>query len=403
MELLQQIMARADLSEEEVLHNLQVKKSEFQGLINDEAAARLIAKELGIFIEEEESGEFFNLADVQLAKPSETNSIVRVMGIYSPKSFETERKKGKVCNLEIADNTAKATLVLWDEDVRWMEKNGLERGDVLVLRGAQVKSYNPLELHSSLLTEILQLKPPEFAGSKYSRPLPLQVSRLADVKSLKEGDAADLFGRVTQMSEIREFNREGRIGRVLNLAIADASGTPITVVLWGYHAEHANYGLKPGMAMKIEGGQVKKSPSGLELHLNWASNLIIEPKAHNLLKEEELLSNTLPTVRILDLKAGERGIVKAYLSKIDKVEMESGILHVQAQIRDEIGVPVHFHGRRALEILQLRNLPKVPLGLVLKLKEEYIKGKRVSLVARKEKDPTGKVAKYYCEHVMHFV
>ena len=77
-------------------------------------------------------------------------------------------------------------------------------------------------------------------------------------------------------------------------------------------------------------------------------------------------------------------------------------LSVQAELRDEINVLVNFSGRQALEILQLRSIPALPLDLMLKLKEEYIKGKRVSLVARKEKDKTGRVAKFYCEHILHF-
>lgn len=424
--LIDRIMEKSELPEEEVRHNIILKKAEFQELIDDWAAARLIAKELGIALEEDNGEEFFALADVQLARPSEANAIVRVMNVYSPKNFKTERKEGKVCNIEVADNSARATLVLWDEDVRWMEKNSLERDDVLVLKGCQVKSYSPLELHSSLLTEILLVRTGEFLGSKYYRPLPQQPSKIAKGSDLREGETVDLFGRVSQIGELREFKREKGEGKVLNIALIDAAGANVPVVLWDYSAERASKQLQPGMAIKIENALVKKSMGGgLELNLNWASNLVLEPKAHNLRKEEELLSDTLPTVRLLDLKSGERGIVKAALSKIDRAELRPknaatargsigaampvcqenppSQLFVLAQIRDEINVPVQFVGRQALEILQLRSIPKIPLELVVKLKEEYIKGKRVSLVARKEKDRTGTVARFYCEHVMHFV
>ena len=432
--VIDRIMEKSELSEEEVLHNIRMKKAEFQELIDEPAAAKLIAKELGVQIEEEENG-FLSLSDVQSGRQAEANVVVRVMNIFSPKSFETERKKGKVCNMEVADNSARAVLVLWDEDVAWMEKNALERDDVLVLKGVQVKSYNPLEIHSSLLTEIILLKPSEFIGSKYYKPLPQQPSKTVLGKDLREGETVDLFGRVLGISEMREFRRESRIGKVLNILIADASGMQVPVVLWDYQAERASRALNPGMAVKIENALVKKSMAGLELGLNWSSNLVVEPRAHNLRREEELLSESLPTVRILDLKAGQRGIVKATLSKIIKAEIveagskpaqkfkdfatgrNAGIvasheaaqsggdpknLSVQAELRDEINVLVNFSGRQALEILQLRSIPALPLDLMLKLKEEYIKGKRVSLVARKEKDKTGRVAKFYCEHILTF-
>ena len=162
------------------------------------------------------------------------------------------------------------------------------------------------------------------------------------------------------------------------------------------------------MAVKIENALVKKSMAGLELGLNWSSNLVVEPRAHNLRREEELLSESLPTVRILDLKAGQRGIVKATLSKIIKAEIveagskpaqkfkdfatgrNAGIvasheaaqsggdpknLSVQAELRDEINVLVNFSGRQALEILQLRSIPALPLDLKKEIEGRVYKRK----------------------------
>ncbi len=402
-DLIEKIMAKSELQEEEVLHNLAMKQKEFGDLIDEHAAAKLIAKELGIPIqEEEEKITYLKIEEIKQTKPPEVSTIARVINIFSPKNFETERKKGKVCNLEISDETSKATLVLWDEDVRWMERSSLERDDILLIRNAQVKTFNPLELHSTLLTEFEILKPQDFANSKFYRPLPQQPARLADSSSLKEGETIDLFARVVQLTEIKEFQKAKGIGKVLNILVSDNEGRQIPVVLWDYAAEYGSKNLNPNDAIKMENAQVKKGLTGLELHLNWPSHLIKEPKNHNLKKEEDLLKELLPTVRILDLKTGGKGIVKAVLSRIDKAEMKNGELFVQAEIHDEINVPVQFSGRRALEILQLRNLPKIPLELALKLKEEYLKGKRVSLVIAKEKDRTGRIAKYNCEHVLHF-
>ena len=173
-------MEKTLLPEEEVLHNIELKKAEFQGLIDSNSAARLIAKELGIALNEPDDTQFLNLADIMLSKPIEANAIVRVMNVNSPKDFETAARKGKVCNVEIADNSGKALLVLWDEDVRWLERVGLERDDVLVIKSGQVKSYNPLEIHSSLTTEILQQKQMEFIGSIYYRPIAQIPSKLAN-------------------------------------------------------------------------------------------------------------------------------------------------------------------------------------------------------------------------------
>ncbi len=397
--LISRIMEKSELTEEEVKHNLELKQKEFQNLISEEAAARLIARELGISVEETEEVEFLTLSEIKSQKPTEANTIVRIMAVYSPKEFQTERKRGKVCNIEIADSTSRGVLVLWDEDVRWLELNAIEKNDVLLIRNGQIKSYNPFEMHSSLLTELQPMKPQEFGESKYRKYLPLSPTRLSDPGSLKEGEIVDLFARVNQISELREFAREKGSGKVLNILITDSKGKQIPLVLWDYYASKAERALKIGNAIKLENAIVKKGP---ELHLNWASHLIIEPKNHNLKTEEELLKDTLPSVRILDLKTGERGIVKAYLSKISKLRKEGDVLIAEAEIRDEISVPVDFHGKNALDIMQIRHVPKISLELLLKLKEEYLKGKRVSLVASKGKDGKAQIARYRCESVLYF-
>ncbi|MFH1257351.1 MAG: SOSS complex subunit B family protein, partial [Candidatus Micrarchaeota archaeon] len=216
-------------------------------------------------------------------------------------------------------------------------------------------------------------------------------------------ETVDFYGRVIQLSELREFQREKRIGKVLNVLVTDIQNVSYPMVLWDYYADWGSRNLRIGDAVKAENAVVKKSMAGFELHLNWSSHLIINPKDHGLKKEEEMLRESLPTMRILDLKAGGKGIVKATLSKINKAEMEGSELFVEADIHDEINVPVKFQGRQALEILQLRNLPEMPIELVVKLKEDYIKGKRVSLVVSKQKDKSGTVAKHFCDHMLNFI
>jgi hypothetical protein len=401
--LIEKIMEKSELGGDEVLHNIKMKQKEYQGLINDQAAARLIATELGISIPETEEAIYLPLEQIQKQKISEANFIARVMNINAPKIFETEKKKGRVCNIEIADHTGRALIVLWDEDVYWLEKNLIERDDVLLVRFANVKTYNPLEFHSSLLTEMQSMKPQEFANSKYYLPLPSQPALIANASSFVEGEIIDLFGRITQIGDVREFQREKRAGKVLNLLITDSDGKSIPLALWDYYADYAIKHARIGNAIKIENAQVKKGPAGFEMLTSWASHIVIEPKSHSLKTEEEMLKESLPAIRLLDMKTGQRGIAKTIVGKINKAEIAGDTLRVEAELRDEINIHVLFTGRQALEILQMRNLPKLPIDLVLKLKEDYLKGKRLTLIVRKEKDRTGTHSKFYCEHVLNFI
>ncbi|MBI5224472.1 hypothetical protein HY989_01225 [Candidatus Micrarchaeota archaeon] len=404
LELIEIIGQKTLLSSEEVMHNIEMKQKEFSGLISLEAAGKIIANELGIvFPDESPETEYLTIGEIQQKKPiGEADIIARIFNINSPKDFETQTKRGRVCNIEIADTTGKGTLVLWDEDVWWLEKNSVERNDVIVVRSGQIKTYNPLELHSQILTEISIIKERDFPESKYFRKLPLKDTELGKLDGLKEGVPTDLYCRILQISNIREFSREGKIGKVLNIMVLDNSGKQIAVALWDGNAENAARNYKIGDAIKIENGVPKKTASGFEIQTSWNSHILHEPRTHDLKKQEEMLEGSIPKARLLDIKNGEKGLVNAFFGKIDDAQIQNGKISVFAQMRDEINVHVIFEGKEALEILQIRQMPKIPLDLVVKLKEEYLKGKNLKFVARKEKDKEGGKARYYCENILHF-
>ncbi|MEK6843188.1 MAG: hypothetical protein AABY04_01755 [Candidatus Micrarchaeota archaeon] len=404
LELIEIIGQKTLLSSEEVMHNIEMKQKEFQDLISKKAAGKIIASELGlVFPDESPETQYLTIGEIQQKKPRvETDIIARIFNINSPKDFETQTKRGRVCNIEIADTSGKGTLVLWDEDVWWLEKNSVERNDVIVVKSGLIKTYNPFELHSQILTEISIIKEKDFPDSKYFRKLPLKETAQGKLDGLKEGVPMDLFCRIIQISNIREFSREGKIGKVLNLMVLDNSRAQIAVALWDSAAENAARNYKIGDALKIENGVPKKTAQGFEIQTSWNSHVLHEPKTHDLKKQDEMLEGSIPRARLLDIKNGEKGLVNAFFGKIDSTEIVNGEIRVFGQMRDEISLHVIFEGKEALEILQLRQTPKIPLSLIVKLKEEYLKGKNLKFIARKEKDKEGGQSKYYCENILHF-
>lgn len=386
---------KSRLSEEEVRHNIEVKKKEYGGLIDDDSAARLVLQDLGVSVPADQPEPVFStIADIIKNRLAEPNVIARVTQINSPKAFETEGRQGRVCNIEIADSTGKAVLVFWEEDVKWMERSGVERNDVLELQGLSVKNFNPLELHSGLLTEV-KLHRQGHGLSPETSKLPDSSVPVSSVSSLHEGAVVDIFFRPVAISGLREFERAGRKGKVLNVLAEDNESKKITVVFWDYYADAASRLLKTGGPFKLEGFAVRKGPAGLELHNSWRSHVVFEPHSSP-------LAGNAPSeqaVNISSLKSVGRGIIKAQVRRILSATTENDVINADAELFDSSGsVVVSFSGKPALAMLQLRHPPKIDVKTVVALKQEHLKNSKLRLIVQKHSKAN--VVKYVAEEVL---
>ncbi len=379
-ELIAWACKKSGLSEAEVRHNAKLKRKEFQDLISEEDSLKIVLQELGAKVEEEEPALQWNsLATIVERKVAEANVVVRLLHLHAPKNFEKERRKGTVANVEVADATGKATLVLWDEDVWQTERNGWERNDVFELRRVQVKNYNPLELHSSMLSEFVK------TGERTN--IPKNEQPLVPFDKLENGKEVDAAGRVGEVGELKEFERNGRKGKVLNVKLLDDSGAFVRAVLWDYYAELANRKLKVGDALKLEGFAVKAvAPGDFELSSSWRSHLIIEPRKHALQTREAVLAKTAPPVQLADYKEGVRGFSTLQLQRIETASLADGSVKLTAWVADESGErPVVFEGRQALQLIGLKQPPTLELDLVLALKEQHLKGRKLTAILNRPK------------------
>ncbi|MBS3130997.1 DUF2240 family protein [Candidatus Woesearchaeota archaeon] len=103
-----------------------------------------------------------------------------------------------------------------------------------------------------------------------------QTSGKLQIKNIIEGMRdVETVGRVQQKYELREFNTNGRQGKVASLVLADETGR-IRVVMWGDQADNLN-NLKENDILKVQGGYVRNNTGRLELHINDRSKVIINP------------------------------------------------------------------------------------------------------------------------------
>ena len=83
-------------------------------------------------------------------------------------------------------------------------------------------------------------------------------------------------GRVTRKFEVRQFNKEGRQGKVASFFIADETGQ-VRVTLWNDQANDYDK-FTDGDIVRVKNGYVKENRGFTELHLNADSRLELAPK-----------------------------------------------------------------------------------------------------------------------------
>ena len=89
---------------------------------------------------------------------------------------------------------------------------------------------------------------------------------------------AEFLGRVTQIYEVRDFQRaDGSAGKVGSFVVGDDTSN-VRIVCWGNQAEILRQ-LTAGMPVKITGGMVRENQRGYkEVHLNESSKVNLNPK-----------------------------------------------------------------------------------------------------------------------------
>lgn len=128
-ELVKKISSESGLEEEDIMRRIEDKKEELSGLISDEGAAYIVAKELGVAIIKQER------LDIAHVIPGMQNVDVvgKITKISPIREFATEKAKGRVANVTIADVTGSVRLSLWNDEIESVA--GMEVGDVIRVRG----------------------------------------------------------------------------------------------------------------------------------------------------------------------------------------------------------------------------------------------------------------------------
>ena len=266
-QIVQQIlMARRDLSREEVLKKIIERKRSAEDYFLDEVAARLVANDLGVEIPSAEDTFHAEIAVKDLVSGLNDVTIVgRVIIVYPVQTFpRSDLTEGKIARLLLADKTGSLRLVLWDDKIQMVESGKLKPGLIVKVLHGYVRDAmdGRLELHLGKKGAV-QISPPNTIESDYP-----QINEFIDkVRQLTPNKKrASVQGLISEAFPPTEFQRpNGNTGKVRRLRLRDDTGEA-TLVVWNQRVDELGE-VKQGDCLRIMDARVKAQPDGrIELH-----------------------------------------------------------------------------------------------------------------------------------------
>jgi replication factor A1 len=137
-EILIELKNQTNVSKDELIEKINRKCGELSGLITQEAAAYLIAKELGVDL----PGKDRKQLQVKNIVPGmkNVNVVGRIFKISPINEFKRRNgKKGRVVNLFIGDSTGFFRLPLWNDQVKLVEEETLKLEDMVQIANGMAK------------------------------------------------------------------------------------------------------------------------------------------------------------------------------------------------------------------------------------------------------------------------
>jgi len=257
-EIVEQILSsRPYLTREEVLKMIEKKKEGAGEFFTDEAAARIVASELGV--------EFFReplrLEVLIRDLVSGLNDVTvsgRVIMVHSPKTYtRPDLTEGKFARLLIADKSGTLKLILWDDKTDLVEAGKVEQGQIIKVSHGYVREGldGKLELHAGLRGDV-QIFPPDAVDSEYP-PITQFVEKLKVAEIKEEGGPVIVEGTIATTPTIREVvtSRNEKVA-VTSFQLKDETGE-VGVSAWRKLAEVAK-DLTVGTRIKVRNAYVKR-------------------------------------------------------------------------------------------------------------------------------------------------
>ena len=258
---------RGDLDRKAVMEMIQQKREQMgPDLVNEESAAMIVARDLGIDLQQLSPRARMKIADVNEGTRSVTLT-AKVVGIDTVREFaRAGGGTGRVASITVADDTGKIRVVLWDDMTEAVSSGAVSVGCWVQVRGGYVRKglRGALELNLGRMGGLRVLEDYEV------KDLDIDVVSTGVTKlgNLEEGmyDITVMFS-VQRVFGLSTFTRrtDGSEGKVLSVIGADDTASR-RIVFWDEHAELMQ-DAHEGEVVRLSGAYTKKGRYGdVEVH-----------------------------------------------------------------------------------------------------------------------------------------
>jgi replication factor A1 len=132
---------RSDYERNDILTMIQEKRQELgPEVINDESAAMIVARELGVDLHKVTPSARQRIEDITESTKN-VNALVGIIdNISAVRTFQkSDGTEGKVASVFLRDETGSIRVVLWDDMTKAISEDALTLGSIVQVRGAYVK------------------------------------------------------------------------------------------------------------------------------------------------------------------------------------------------------------------------------------------------------------------------
>jgi len=280
------IIEDTGLSRTDIQSLVEEKKEELKGLISDEGALFVIAKELGVDVTSENKGILndieLNVSDITL---NMKNIVIvgRIKDIYHVNSFKkSSGETGHVGSFLLRDNTGDIRIVLWDDQVSFFKDERFEKNEIVkILNGTAKNGRNGgIEIHVGRFSKMV-LAPEDIDYKKYPK-IKEQFVKIQDINENLGSISTE--GKVMSHFPVKDFIRkDGQNGRVSSIILRDSTGK-VRITFWNEDIEKIE-NLEVGDFISLTNLNPRKSnyaENRIDVHANSWTKITKKDKKLNL-------------------------------------------------------------------------------------------------------------------------
>lgn len=200
-QILTKIQQEKSVSREAVEEKVKLKLNQLSNLISKEGAAHIIANEMGVRLFEPQKAKRFKIKEL-VPMLRNVEFLGKVVQIYETRSYQTEKRSGRIGSVLLGDETGLIRVVIWDDKL--IDKiPTVKEGDVIKVTSAYVKENNNFkELHLGSYSTV-DINP---AGEAIGEVVQKRESARKTIATLGENDFATINGVVVQAFEPRFYD-----------------------------------------------------------------------------------------------------------------------------------------------------------------------------------------------------